>query len=113
MSTTCTVKDGVGLVIPGGPLLAATADDFRATFGNWLKAEAGLRHVVLDMAKVDALDSSGLGAIVAALKRVAERGGDLKIARLGPRARLVFEITRSHKVFEIHDTVEEALAAAS
>ena len=67
---------------------------------------------MLDLSGMESLDSTGLGTLIGALKLVGEKGGDIKIASLQKRPRLVFEITRSYKVFEIFDTVAEALAAA-
>ena len=75
-------------------------------------ATEGPAYAVVDLASVEQIDSAGLGCLVAALKRTSEAGGDLKIARLQKRPRLVFEITRSHRVFEIFDSVEEAMGAA-
>jgi len=47
----------------------------------------------------------------ALLKRVADRGGGLKLCRIQNKVRLVFEITRAHRVFEILDTPDEAVKA--
>ena len=58
------------------------------------------------------MDSAGLGSLIAALKRITERGGDMKLACLQKKPRMVFEITRAYKVFEIFDTIEEALKSA-
>ena len=63
------------------------------------------------MAGVDFLDSAGLGSLIALLKRVSERGGDMKIAGLQKKVRMVFEITRAFKVFDIFDNPDEALKA--
>ena len=111
MAVTCELKGGVGLVRISGALLSGNADSFRQTLETWL-AQAGCRQVVADLSAVDQLDSTGLGSLIAVLKRITEKGGDLKLAGLQKRVRLVFEITRTYKVFEIFDTVEEALSAA-
>ena len=111
MSLECEVRGSVGLVRVKGALLAGNADGFRQQFESWLE-RAGCVQVVADLGAMDLLDSTGLGSLIAALKRVSERGGDLKLAALQRRVRLVFEITRTYKVFEIFDTVDEALRAA-
>lgn len=108
MNVKCEIREGVGIVAIEGPLTAATAEDFRRAFWAWYP-QAGCRRVILDLGAMDVLDSTGLGTFVAALKFVAEQGGDIRIARLQKKPRLVFEITRSHRIFEILDTVEEAL----
>lgn len=69
-------------------------------------ADAGPR-VVLDLAQVTFLDSSGLGAIVAAMKHL---DGDrkLELAGLTPAVAKVFRLTRLDSVFTIHDDVAAA-----
>ena len=66
---------------------------------------------MLDLAAMDFIDSAGLGVIIAILKRVTEQNGDIRIANLQRKARVVFEITRAYKIFEIFDSLEEALKA--
>ena len=112
MNVKCEVRDGIAIVAIEGPLTAGTAEEFRRVFWTWYP-DTGCKHVVLNLAAMDTLDSTGLGSFVAALKFVAERGGDIRIAALQKKPRLVFEITRSHRVFEILDTVEEAIRTAT
>ncbi len=71
---------------------------------------AGARHVVVDLADVAFLDSSGLGAMVAGLKAVRERGGELRIAAPGEQALTVLGITRLERVLRPFATVDDALA---
>lgn len=111
MTVTSENRKGVGLVRVTGPLLAANVDEFRGAFWPWYP-QSGCRNVVLDLAAMDALDSTGLGTLIGALKLVGETGGDIKVAALQKRPRLVFEITRSYKVFDIFDTVDQALQSA-
>ena len=54
---------------------------------------AGQRDVVLDMAEVSFIDSVGLAAIVAATKRLAARGGTLRVRRPTAHVRKVLDIT--------------------
>ena len=111
MAARFEVKDGVGLVTVSGPLTAGQVDSFRVEFNEWHKSSESFHNVVLDCHGIDFMDSSGLGALIALLKRVSEAGGDLKLARLPPKVRMVFEITRAYKIFQICDTVAEALQA--
>ncbi|WP_137701039.1 STAS domain-containing protein [Marimonas lutisalis] len=69
----------------------------------------GAPHVILDLAQVDFIDSSGLGAIVAAMKQLgATRRLDL--AGLSANVDRVFRLTRMDSVFTIHDDVAQAQA---
>lgn len=71
----------------------------------------GKYHLVVDMERVDFLDSTGLGVLVGALKRVRSNDGDLYLVCTQPRIRKVFEVTGLTKVFSLFDTVDEAVAS--
>lgn len=64
-------------------------------------------RVVLNLAGVEFIDSSGLGAIVTAMKQLPE-GAVLELADLMPNVDRVFRLTRMDSVFTIHDTAAEA-----
>jgi anti-sigma B factor antagonist len=60
-------------------------------------------RVVLDLSRVEFLDSSGLGAVVAVMK-MAGPGRSLELAGLTPTVEKVFRLTRMDRVFTIHPT---------
>lgn len=68
--------------------------------------------VVVDLSDVTFLDSTGLGVLVAALKRVRESdaGGELRLVVSRPQVSKVLEVTGLSGVFSIHPTLDEALA---
>ena len=70
--------------------------------------DGGPRRVVLDLGQVDFIDSSGLGAIVAAMKQM-DADGTLALAAPTETVRKVFRLTRMDTVFEIFDSLDEAL----
>lgn len=74
-------------------------------------AKEGGARVVLDLDAVEFVDSSGLGAIVAAMKALPE-GRKLDLAGLHGAVAQVFRLTRMDQVFAIHDSAEAALASA-
>ncbi|WP_457650062.1 STAS domain-containing protein [Profundibacter sp.] len=76
-------------------------DDLRTVTEN------GPPRVVLDLSHVDFLDSSGLGAVVAAMKLLAPEQ-KLELAGLGTNVEKVFRLTRMDSVFTIHSTVDAA-----
>jgi anti-anti-sigma factor len=67
--------------------------------------------LIINMCKVEYIDSSGLGALVGGLKRVSERNGKIVIVSDGPQIRKVFEITGLEKVFPIYDAEHAAVTA--
>ncbi len=70
----------------------------------------GSPRIVVDLERVDFLDSTGLGVLVGALKRVRANGGELALVCTSARIRKVFEVTGLTKVFSLYDTVDEAVA---
>lgn len=66
-------------------------------------------HVVLDLGQVTFVDSSGLGAIVAAMKHMGD-GRRLDLAGLTPDVAKVFRLTRMDTVFVIHDDIDRLTA---
>jgi anti-sigma B factor antagonist len=71
--------------------------------------EAGNKHLLVDLQEVRFIDSSGLGALVSGFKNATTNQGTLKLCTLQPQVKSMFELTRLHRVFEIYNTVEEAL----
>ncbi len=96
----------VGLAEPG-TLEASNIEPFREAMANLVE---GATRLLIDMGNVTFLDSSGLGALVAIWRSVSAKDGEMKLCRIGSMVRTVFELTRIHRIFEIYDTEEEALA---
>ena len=69
------------------------------------------KNVVFDMSSVRFVDSSGLGAILAFLRRLHDLGGDLKLVGLTQPVRMLFELVRMHRIFEIFHTADEAVSS--
>ena len=69
---------------------------------------SGPARVILNMQQVEFLDSSGLGAVVAAMKQLAD-GQKLELAGLTENVEKVFRLTRLDGVFTIHNTAEDAV----
>lgn len=99
-------------------VITVTADRIDAAlairFKDDMRTEtAGLPdRVVLDLAAVTFIDSSGLGAIVAAMKQL-EAHRRLDLAGLTPVVDKVFRLTRMDSVFRIYATTADALATSA
>ena len=100
--------DDVLKVSLDGRLVAACSEEFKETMFERLKDS---KSILFDLSKMAHIDSSGLGALVSILQRVNANGGVVKLACLQSRPRIVFNITKIYRVFDIYDTVEEALAS--
>lgn len=73
------------------------------------KISAGYNKVIIDLSSVEFIDSTFLGVIVNALKKVTKNGGDLKLIGFKPPVRSMFELTRLFRVFETFTEVQEAI----
>jgi len=72
--------------------------------------ESGAKYLVLNLSKVEYLDSTGLGVLIGTLKKLRENGGNLVIVGPAMRIMRIFEITGLYKIFAIYPTEEEAAA---
>lgn len=68
-------------------------------------------QVVLDLSRVEFLDSSGMGAILAAMRQLTGMGGALKLAGVSKPVRTLFELVRFHRILDIFETTDEAVKA--
>jgi anti-sigma B factor antagonist len=73
----------------------------------------GCSSVVIDLSAVTFLDSSALGALVGALRRLRERGGELLIVEPETTAARIFALTGLDTVLDLYPTRAAALSAAS
>lgn len=69
------------------------------------------RDLVLDFTQVTFIDSSCLGSLVATVKALRDKQGDIKIAGLRDDVLSIFQITRLDRIFGIFDSVDEAAAS--
>jgi anti-sigma B factor antagonist len=99
----------VTVVAPRGDVDMAVADDIRVRLTALV--DRGRSRLVLDLGAVMYIDSSGLGALVAAMKHARTAGGDIKVCALETDVRALFEMTRLNKVLAVHANAQEAIAA--
>lgn len=85
---------------------AAVAIEFKDAMR--VETDSGPDLVVLDLSKVEFIDSSGLGAIVATMKNMGQ-SRKLALAGLSPNVERVFKLTRMDSVFSVFPTLQGAL----
>lgn len=71
----------------------------------------GKKNILLNLASVTLIDSSGLGELVASYASVERNGGTLKLANLSDRFIELITITKLYTVFDIFDNEADALAS--
>lgn len=100
--------ESVTVFTPEGRLDITTAWQFRLKLQNAITQDTP--NVIVDLAKITFIDSSGLTSLVAGMRDTDKVGGSFRLCNVHTEARLVFEVTMMDTVFEIYDTEAEALA---
>lgn len=102
-----TFTDGDLLIVTVGEdrVDAAVALDFKERMRDLTQNTTG--RVVLDLAQVRFLDSSGLGAVIGAMKQLGSKRR-LELAGLNPAVEKVFRLTRMDSIFVIHPDIHIA-----
>ena len=101
-----TVGDALIVSVQDRRIDAAVAVRFKSRLMEL--AETPSERVVLDLSNVDFLDSSGLGAVVGAMKQLG-RTRKLDLAGMTPTVEKVFRITRMDRIFRIYPDTAAAL----
>ena len=92
-----------------GRLDAVTAQELKSAQRQLVSQE--FPTMILDLAAVPFIDSSGLAALVSGLRLTREVGGTLKLAGLADEPATVLKLTRLDRVFELYPDVTTALAS--
>lgn len=82
-----------------------------AVLRDALESEPADRITVVDLGRLEFIDSTGLGTLVAARQRLIAGGGALRLVGAEERILRPFRLTGLLEVFELHDTVDRALGA--
>ncbi|GAB3818119.1 STAS domain-containing protein [Tessaracoccus terricola] len=106
MNLTTDHRDGYAVVAVTGRFTAAGAPQLRQAAGDVVAA--GKCRIVVDLAGCTFIDSSGLGALISALKAARVAGGDLKIAAAPDNVLSVLRLTNLDRVLHNHPTPESA-----
>ena len=69
------------------------------------------KKVIIDLSKVEWMNSTGLGILISGLTTMRNNGGELKLAGITEKIESLLTITKLITVFENFDTVDEAVAS--
>ena len=105
------INSDTHLIELGGEVDLYTAPEFKERMVQVI--EAGKNHVVVDLSNATFIDSTTLGVLVGGVKRLRPNGGALALVCSDQNIRKIFEITGLDRVFPIHDSRDEALAAVA
>lgn len=90
-----------------------TLGEGSSTFRDTIKdlSAKGSKKILLDLADITYIDSSGIGEMVAGFTSVSNAGGTLKLLNLTKRVKDLLQITKLYTVFEVFDDEAKALAS--
>jgi anti-sigma B factor antagonist len=108
MKATARSLNGVELIKLDGKITIGSGDtQLRDVIMNCLKD--GKQNILLDMANVTTIDSSGIGELVGAYTTVTNRGGKLKLLHLPPKVTDLLQVTQLITVFEVYENEQDAV----
>jgi len=100
---------GVTIVRCNGRIVAGSESESLRSHVTWLLRDR--RAIVLHLGEVGFMDSSGLGTIVRSLTSTRQVHGDLKLCNVPEHVRKVLELSQLTKLFDAHESEENAVAA--
>ena len=110
MTIGVTEQQGFVEVRLEGRFVAASVEELKSLLDSHLET---VSNVLFDLTKMTHIDSSGLGTLVQILQKTRAAGGTTRLACLQPHPKIVFDITKVFRVFEIYDSLDEARASFS
>ncbi len=111
MQTQIRFRNDISVVELPARLLMADTPTVRSEITQLIRS--GRNQVVMDLSKVELLDSSGLSVLISALKQAQAQGGDVVLAEPSEDVRALIDLTRMHQIFAIYEDRGAAIAALS
>ena len=105
------VENDMVVISINGQLDSFASRDLKAELQELIDARN--YRLLLDLENVNYVDSSGIGAVVAAAQQVRKRKGDVKLFGMAADIRKIFELVGASKVLEIFETEQEAMNSFS
>jgi anti-sigma B factor antagonist len=106
MEIIYNMENDIGIIKIIGKLNVLNAEEFKKSFDIYLKETS---NFVFDLSELEFIDSTGLGCLISSLKKSTEKKGDIKIFNLQTKPRIVFDLTRAFRIFEIFEDKQSAM----
>ena len=110
MQLTEREENGVAILQPKGKIMGGADSTILREKIHDLVTDSHLK-VVIDLAKVDWMNSSGLGLLISGMTTLRDNNGDLKLANVTDKIQSLLTITKLVSVFEAYESVDEAVAS--
>ena len=104
-----TVQNGrIAIIDVKGSLIGdGDTDALREAVADFI--EQGNKCLVINLAKVNYINSSGIGAIIASHASYVKNGGAVKLAGISNNVQNLLVVTKLIDVFDVYDKVDEAV----
>ena len=103
-----TFDGSVHLRIDGDIYKVGSADTVLKDSGKE-QLDSGFKNLVIDLAKVSAIDSTGIGELVGLATSARKQGGEIRLASVTKKIKDIMEIVRLNTVFSCYESVDEAV----
>ena len=101
---------GAKILVLNGRLELTTGKELKEKIKVF--CDSGITRIHLNMEQVEFINSSGLGALISAMKEIRLVKGRLTLSNLAPYVQEIFDITQLAHIFEIFDTEQAAFASS-
>lgn len=105
------IKQRTLIVRVEGEVDLHVAATFRKIIDEALE-QAGVPNLLLNLAQVTFIDSSGLGVILGRYKRISQLGGKMSAVQLQPQVEKIFELSGLLRIIKLYLTEQQALESA-
>jgi anti-sigma B factor antagonist len=106
--STADLGEGVATVAVAGEVDLYTAPALKQAIGETI--DGGARSVLVDLSRTTFIDSTTLGVLMGAVKRLRPAGGEVAIVCSDPNVRKIFSITLLDRIFAIFESADEGIA---
>lgn len=111
LETSTRQADGFEILDVSGEIDVYTAPQFKEAVNSIIAS--GQKDLIINMAQVSYMDSSGFGTLLSATKRLRPEGGTVNLVAVNSAIERMLKITRLNTVFGTFSTVEEAVHRVS
>lgn len=110
IKATTTLNGTIGIIEIRGSLIGdGDTDQLRSAVADFL--EQGILRLLINLQKVNYLNSSGIGAIISAHASYKKSGGEVKVSGVSGNVQNLLAVTKLIDIFDVYDTPKEALEA--
>jgi len=108
MNIRTDIKNGLTVCYIDGEIDINSSPDIKKAFDKFTSKKTP--KIIINLAKVAYVDSSGLATLVEILKNMRSYGGKMRLVSMSSKINSLFEITKLNKLFEIIESEEEAIS---